>query len=747
MLKAFRSHRFMVSSASFVFLFAIASNAASAETVPGATDEAQTSALGDIIVTANKRSERLQDVPAAISAMSAEQVQANRVVDVYSLATSTPSFNITQDSAVSQQLNIRGIVSVKLNDASAEPSVGMFVDDVYISRMGSASTDFFDLERIEVIRGPQGVLLGKSVAGGAISVISAKPEFNNAAQATVSYGNYNSVMANGYITGALSDRIAGRFSFQVRNRDGYNKNVRIDRELDNLNSYQMRGQLLYENEDSTFRALLSANYSFDKSNGTIRAAVDDPAIPGLGTLAVYRAANGIGPREDFSPQAEYVNRWSFGTHLRIDWDVISGATLTSVTGFRDSSADWTYNQIGTGSPPAAVDTFIINSEMPRTFSQELRLASNNSASALDWMVGAYYQHDRILRPYQHIASSSAGIAVFSGHSFYDASANISTSAVFGQVGYEFGNGFKLTGGVRYTHDAKSGSKTVTCLEDGGDGACVSPLKGPKGTKWTVNYDKTWDSVTPQAILEYRPNQQVMVYASYAKGFKGGGWDFIPPTPVAATIPYNPEHTSNYELGVKTDLFDQHLRFNVSAFQMDLTDLQAQRTDLTCFCLITSNAGKARIKGVEIESVLSPLEGLTFTGSASFIDPKYIDYDDKAGHVYNGKTMQRTPKTKFNLGAEYTANLAGSDKSLTARVNYTHQSKIFWNPDNISFEPGYGLVDASLRLAADNKRWAVTVWGKNLSNKLYSQLGLPFLGDLVNVWGAPRTYGVDLTYSF
>ena len=702
--------------------------------------------VGEIIVTANRRAERLQDVPASISAFGAEDIKSNRVVDVYSLATSAPSFNITQDSAVSQQLNIRGVVSVKLGDPSTEPSVGMFIDDVYVPRMGSASTDFFDLERIEIIRGPQGVLLGKSVIGGAISVITAKPKFETSGQTTVSFGNYNSFMANGYLTGKLSDNISGRFAFQVRDHSGYNRNVLLNTPLDDLSSYQARAQLMYEGDDGKLRMLLSADFSHDKGGGTIRAAIDDPAIAGIGPIAAYRAANGIGPREDFSPQREYVRRWSLGTHLRVDWDVLDNATLTSITAYRTSKSSWGYNQIGTGSPPAIVDSFVYVDEDPRSFSQELRLVSNNPTSPFDWLVGAYYENDRVDRPNGHIASTNSTIAVFSGEYLYNASSVTNTTGLFAQLGYKIADGLKLTAGIRYTHDSKRGRKDAQCLADGGDGSCVTPFRGPAGLRWTADYGKSWDAVTPQAVLEYRPSNAIMVYASFAKGFKGGGWDSIPPTPVAAVIPFDPEHVTNYEIGAKTDLFDRRLRFNIAAFQMDYKDLQAQRTDLTCLCLITSNAGSARIRGVEVDATLA-LGDLTLTASSSILDPKYIDYDDRAGHIYNGNTMQRTPKFKYSVGAEYAFGLGSSSRAVTARINYTHQDKLYWAPDNVSYQPGYGLLDASIKIAPEEARWSVTLWGKNLTNKLYSQVGLPFFGDLVNVWGAPRTYGVDLSYAF
>jgi iron complex outermembrane receptor protein len=276
---------------------------------------------------------------------------------------------------------------------------------------------------------------------------------------------------------------------------------------------------------------------------------------------------------------------------------------------------------------------------------------------------------------------------------------------------------------------------------------VTPLRGPTGTHWNVSYGDSWDAVTGQGSLEYKFNDSTLAYASIAQGFKGGGWDFIPPTPVAATISFDPEHVTNYELGLKSDFLDKRLRVNTAVFNMDYRDLQAQRTDLTCLCLITSNAGSARIRGVEFELAAAATDDLTINAALTALDPEYIDYDDKAGHVYDGNTMQRTPKTKYNVGLVYSADVGEWQDGVVARVNYTHQSKLYWGPDNVSYEPGYGLLDASVKVQPPAGNWSLTLWGKNLTDELYSQLGLPFLGDLVEVWGPPRTYGVDFTYSF
>ncbi len=268
--------------------------------------------------------------------------------------------------------------------------------------MGSAFTDFFDLERIEVIRGPQGVLLGKNVVGGALSVITAKPSFTTSGSATVSYGNFDSFMANGYLTGGLSRsrrgslRVPGARSCRLQPQRAVEPRPRRPAVVPGP-----RGVELQERPTATCADCFTLDYGRDESNGTIRAAIDDPAVAGTAPLGAYRQANGLDPREDMSPEAEYVKRRSVGASLRIDWDGLENATLTSITAFRDSKAEWGYNQIGFDSPPSIVDTFVFQTETPQTFSQELRLASDNAESALDWLVGAYYQHDDIDRPYQH----------------------------------------------------------------------------------------------------------------------------------------------------------------------------------------------------------------------------------------------------------------------------------------------------------------------------------------------------------
>lgn len=704
--------------------------------------------LEEIIVTAARRELKLQDVPSAITAVTGETLERDRIVDLGSLASSVPSFSMTEESAMAKELSIRGISSVRLLDASAESSIGFFVDDVYISRTGSAFTDFYDLERIEVIRGPQGVLLGKNVVGGAISVVTAKPKFSTSGRASFSYGNYGATNANGYITGALTDNLAARVAFQMRDISGYSRNVVLDLKQDDLQSAQIRGELLYRAAEADFEALLTYDYGTSESNDSARPMSDDPFAAGIGGITAYRESLGLGPRESTSPQHDFANRTVRGASLRIDWGAFAGAKLTAITGYRNSEGEVGWNQLGATSPPAIADTFYGNRERPETISQEFRLVSDNAQSKLDWIVGAFYEKDEVLRYDSNVATSFLPIPALSGTFLYTNKAEIESAAVFGQVGYRFTDQLKLTVGLRYTHDDKQGHRLAQCLEDGGDGLCIAALELAAGESFAIDYGKTWSATTPQAILEYRPNEDVMVYGSVAKGYKGGGWDHLPSTAEAASFNYDPEHVTNYEIGVKSDLLERRLRLNVAAFQMDYTDLQSQQLVLDCLCLITSNVGTATIKGIEAETTFAVTAGLTAWVSGSWLDAEYDKFTDSAGTDFSGNQIQRSPKYKYSVGFDYGFGAGAWTQAFNLHTSYTRQGKLYWTPANTYVLEPFGLLDASLRINPPaGPPWSVTLWGKNLTDELYPVYSLAIFGDVMNYYAPPRTYGVEVSYQF
>lgn len=782
-------------------------------------DVAQAQVLEEIVVTAQRRETALQTTPIAITAYSGETLAENKIFNVTDLANSVPAFSLTAGTPLDVELNIRGITNTRLDAPSADPSVGTFVDGVYIGRTGDLNYDFYDLERIEVIRGPQGVLLGKNVVGGALSVITAKPSFDPSAKITLGYGNYDSVLTSGYMTGALTDTIAGRFSFQTRNRDGFAYDLLNDRELENLNSIQARGQLLFTPEGSDLEVLLGMDYTKDSNNGINVAAVEG-GTPGCETSYLrsncsrpwsnLRRFLGLtDPRVSMPSAAPYSNlpapKQQFmrreNTALRLDIErQFDGFAFNSLTAYRAGFGTQYYDQTGIG--PQALGRSVprwlqyvafVTTTKPagngsngqllftsnvdektkvRNFSQEFRLTSTNEESRFDWIVGAYYNRDNVDKTDHFIAENFLGslfvgaptggpLASLSGETVWVNDGLNESYAAFGQIGFDITDKLKITAGIRYTEDKKGGTVSGTATATGdffnpGDTVALTPLAGTftRGTGYTTAYGEKWDKLTPQAILSYTPNDDLFFYATYAKGFKGGGYDDDPTSAVAARISFDPEVVNNYEAGFKASFLDRRARLNASVFTMDYTDLQVTQTNAACLCNLTDNAASAKIKGVEVESEFAITDGLRLLASGSYVDPEYKDFIETAINpatgqrlVSSGNRLQRTPKTQFSIGADLTTSLGNWEDALNFRVDYTYQSNLFWATDNLAREPGYGLLDLRVGLAPVDKNWQIAAYGKNVTNKLFRTNVIPFFGEEASQFSAPRTYGVDVTWKF
>jgi iron complex outermembrane receptor protein len=371
---------------------------------------------------------------------------------------------------------------------------------------------------------------------------------------------------------------------------------------------------------------------------------------------------------------------------------------------------------------------------------------------------------------------------------------MSNYAVFGQIGFKFTEGLKLSVGLRYTQDEKEGTVEGLVVETGdrfaptdpranvtieavcrrpdgsivlnpappagnggpGVAVCAAPNRWvySAGESFKTKYSEEWSEVTPQAILEWTVSDDLFLYATYAEGFKGGGFDDTPANIPQATTPFNPEKAKNYEVGIKADLFDDRFRVNAALFLMDYEDLQVTQTNAACLCNITDNAASAEIKGIEAELLFIPIDSLRLSLSGSYVDATYEDFIESAIDPTtrlpldsSGNNLQRTPDTQISAGVDYTMNLGSWGEALNFRLNYSWQSDMPWATDNIAMEDSYGLLDARIGLAPDGANWEVAIWGKNLDDELYRVNIISFFGEEVSQFGAPRTYGVDFSYRF
>jgi iron complex outermembrane receptor protein len=379
---------------------------------------------------------------------------------------------------------------------------------------------------------------------------------------------------------------------------------------------------------------------------------------------------------------------------------------------------------------------------------------------LDWIAGAYWQQIKVHQfnrfwgetsyATPNLTPAQGGIiGVLSGESHWDDPGKSEDYAVFAQVGYQLADAWKLDLGVRYTHDSKTGTQTATAVKldskyDPGNTQPLTPLSVTPG--FVGNYDKSWSKVTPQVTITFKPSDTLTSYFTVSEGHKGGGFQNNASKQFAAEFPYEPESVTNYELGLKLELMDGRARWNTALFYEDYENLQVQQTVGSCACNVISNAKKAEIKGVESEFEINPAHNLYFWLNGTYLDDKYTDFiDPNNGVSYEGRTLQRTPEYSYSVGGEFTTGIGSWEEALHFRLSYKYQDKIYWTQTNFTYEPGYGLLDGRISLAPRDARWSVSMWGKNLTDKVYRTNTIEIFGDEGgSSYGTPRTYGMDFT---
>ena len=824
---------------------AVATLAAAAVVVAltGAATPSFAQGLEEVVVTAQRRETALQTTPISISAYTGETLAAAKLFSAGDLAAAVPGFSLTAGTPLDVELNIRGITNTRLDSPSADPSVGTFVDGIYMGRTGDLNYDFFDLERVEVIRGPQGVLLGKNVVGGALSVTTAKPKFDNSGSVTAGLGNFSSQFLTGYVTGGLSDTVAGRFSMQYRKRDGFAYDQLHKREVDDLDSLQARAQLLYDGGDNGMTARAILGYYKDSNNGVNVVAVDGGykdcetsylrsncsrpwsnlrSFLGL-TDPRVNVANNITYKGDSTPTTQYMKRDGFTFTLDVAKE-FDGFVFNSLTGYTSGESAQLYDQTGAGpealgwsitrwqeyiafmntkygTRPATSNNgqFLFANPITEAvdatqFSQEFRITSDNPESRFDWIAGAYFKKDDIEKTDRFWGENFLGavipggnnpLSTLSGENKWVNDGSIENISAFASLGYEITETVKISAGLRYTQDKKSGSINALVVETGDrfspndprpvvtieglcrrpDGSVVSPfpaagcvapnvLQYAEGGGFTTPYGAKWSETTPQVTIDWRPSDNSFAYLTVATGFKGGGFDDTPANPAQAATPFDPEEATNYELGFKTTLLDRRLRLNAAIFMMDYKNLQVTQTNAACLCNLTDNAASADIKGIEAELEFLATDSLRLSLGGSYVDTEYVDFLESAINPSTGlrldstgNQLQRTPESQVSVGIDYTTGFGAWQDSLKFSLNYNWQSELFWATDNLAKEASYGLLDARVQLSPKDAPWTVSLYGKNLDDELYRVSIIHFFGEEVSQFGNPRTYGLDLTWKF
>jgi iron complex outermembrane receptor protein len=703
----------------------------------------------DIVVTAERRESTVREVPFSIAAFGGELLRQSQVFSPAALTQQMPGITVnTADKSLSI-VAIRGNVST-FRTATLDTPVAYFMDDVYYVFNNDLNANFFDTQRVEVLRGPQGTLFGRNVVGGAIAVISNNPEMKEDWFGQVTAGNGAYVRTEGMVNGVLvDDKLAFRAAFSTETSNGLIDTPNQKGSYGKTDGVAMRGKLLFQPTD-TLKIVLSGDYSYTQGNGgAISLGIGgNQVIPA--TFGDYDDSKWT--NNDFA-RSPYRQRLR-GGYLRGDLDLFGG-TLTSITGYRMNDSHATNDDVPVATQVPVFDRRQVVKN--RSFTQEVRFAS--APGRLSYVVGAYFLSADVSTTNIFYYSPLPGSAVNASvrrnpgvtNITREQEGNVRSLAAFGEATFEVTDGLSLVAGGRYTSDRKKIDYHAFSTTDAG----AIPGFGFPGEVFASG-GKTWNAFTPRVTVKYRPMQNVNLYATWAKGFKSGG--FVDNAYRNPTIPLEPEKAQNYEIGAKTRLFDNMLDFNVALFKQKTKNLQ---NFSGAGGIAHTYNGTLKMKGVEVESVLRPVDGLRLTGNWTHLVGTYSDLRDPLVNLdYSGNPAKFAPRDSFTVGASYDLAMANGAK-IMPQADFNYSARISTDDantlrlyDNLYNDTKGRTLNARLNYESTDGRWTFGIWGKNLTNNyqivnaddITAFLAVP--GNGTTYWkiftNTPRTYGVTLS---
>lgn len=730
-----------------VALLAASAAAASAQTANAQSGTgAQAGGLSEVVVTAQRREQSAQSVGVALTVLSGETLVQRGVTNINQLQYAAPNLSIVPAFGGGQpNFRLRG---VGFDDYASNntSTVGVYVDEVAYPLPIQTQGLLFDASRVEVLRGPQGTLYGRNTTGGAVNFITNRPTDSFHAGGDVEIGNYDSLNAQGYVSGPITDTLSGRLSAQTIQGGGWQHNRVTGQELGSANKTAVRGQLQWQ-ATPTLSFLLNAHFAQDRSEATGLYLFKPFAtgIPGIGTIPAdtNHSVTGWGASSSFasiigvSPDAKpFRHNDSGGVDLTTKWDL--GATkLTSVTAYevlnRHEYNDWDAS--------SAADAGVFFGSKVRVFSEELRLSSPDT-SKIKWVGGVYYDHETLDEAFISDFAQAFG---FVADTSYKQTAE--SYSAFGQTEVPVTDKFTVVGGLRVEHEQRdfTNFKTATVPVIGlGTG-------GSPSTQYTEG--------TGKLELDFKPQAGTLLYASVSRGVKSGGLTAYNTLSTSQLKPFAPEVLWAYEVGFKKDFPAQNLRVNGAAYYYDYKNQQVQSAvyDPIYGAVGVIRNADAEIYGGELEGVWRPIPALLITQSIGYSTGEFTNFQDldiaastAAGHaVYVSRKGQTEgyPHLSYAGSASYTFDLA--HYSVEASTDYAYHDALDPTLLGPAFNvAAYWLVNANLTVKPETGPWSVGLWGRNIFNQHYDLTRNFFLGGIdIAAPGAPATYGVRVSYKY
>lgn len=757
--------------------------------------------LEEIVVTAQKREQSLQDVPVAVTAFDAESLRASGVTDVNTLTQASPSFSIApgQNKVSSSPMRIRGIGTVGTNPAF-EGAVGLYVDGVYRSRPGMVMATFNDISHLEVLRGPQGTLFGKNTSAGALQLRSATPSQEFEAGVDIELGNYDKRKVSAMVNGAITDELSMRFSVMTEQADGIFDNLTTGDDIRDTDTQSYKLQGLYEADNYTLRVIADYNtseeaccYARTSINADETATQANPALAGLYALqGAWVKAAGNQWHDDVTDTYSYdiLNNTTpkdettdWGISVDLSTDLSDTLSLRSITAYREyenesTNADWDFSSLELSGAYNQFYEF-------ETFSQEFNLTGNFEFAEIetDYVLGVFYSKETM----DHTLAQGSGNHLWklfaAGAALdYDDPANMDLArpgtlfqhvnfeqdnevkAVFAHLTFALSENINLITGLRYSEETKEVDRTNLIADNDADmlAYMLTNQKGLLGlgasyTGPNRSFEVSDEEWTYSASLQYFLNSDTQLYASYSRGFKAGGVDLngdagggllAGPNATLSSGTYAPEIVDSYELGIKTEYLDGRGRLNMSAFMSDYTDVQAAAFTGTAF--VTYNAPELNIHGLELENTFLIAEGLTSNISLTHMgEASFSDDSNPLQPGLEGREISHAPEWSAVVGLAYETELS-NQWGLFSNFNFAYQSPHYVS-NSVELEEEYATVQARIGMRTLDNRLEVSLSCANCTDEeyLYGANDYPFqqTGHLMGQIGMPRTYSANIRYSF